>query len=55
MELRDKIVEFEKYCKTCKHKDVKDEYGIDPCHECLNEPVNTHSRKPVNYEEQEQE
>ena len=32
-------------------KDSKD--YLDPCHECLNNPVNTNSRKPVNYKEKE--
>ena len=47
MEYIDKIVDFEKYCKTCEHKNVEEKF--DPCHECLNNPVNTHSKKPVNY------
>ena len=44
-----KIVEFEKYCKTCKHKDVASKDG--PCYECLDEPVNLYSHKPVKWEE----
>lgn len=44
-----KIVEFEKYCSKCKHKDVKEE--DKPCDECLNNPVNFHSHKPVKFEE----
>lgn len=44
-----KEVYFDQYCKTCKHKDVKD--TKDPCNECLDEPVNLHSHKPVKYEE----
>lgn len=47
MEIIDKIVEFDKYCKDCKFKDNK-EY-LDPCHECLNNPTNTNSKKPVNF------
>lgn len=42
-----KEVYFDQYCKTCKHKDV-DEVK-DPCNECLGEPCNLHSHKPVNY------
>ena len=30
MEIIEKIVEFDKYCKTCEHRDLK-EY-LDPCH-----------------------
>ena len=51
MEFIDKFVEFDKYCKTCKHKKLKEHE--DPCHECLNNPVNTHSRKPIKYEKKE--
>lgn len=43
------IVEFDKYCSTCKHKDLEEEK--DPCNECLNEPFNEDSRRPVNYDE----
>lgn len=44
-----KEVYFDKYCKTCKNKDVKEE--DDPCHECLEEPANMDSHKPMRYEE----
>lgn len=44
-------VYFDKYCKTCKNKDIK-EYE-DPCNECLSEPTNIGSHKPVNWEEKE--
>lgn len=54
MEIREKIVEFNKYCKTCEHKDIRDDLGQDPCHECLNNPTNTNSRKPVNYKSKEE-
>ena len=50
MEYIEKIVDFE-YCKTCEHKDTKD--YLDPCHTCLNNPTNTHSKKPINYKEKE--
>lgn len=42
-----KEVYFHEYCKTCKYKGI--EYVKDPCNECLSEPVNLHSHKPVNY------
>ena len=51
MEIIEKIVEFDKYCKTCEHNNSK-EY-LDPCHECLNNPTNTNSKKPVNYKKKE--
>lgn len=44
-----KEVYFDQYCKTCVSKDKK-EYE-DPCDECLSEPVNLYSHKPVNYKE----
>ena len=44
-----KIVEFDKYCKTCIHKDKKD--IEEPCCDCLDEAVNVNSHKPVKYEE----
>ena len=45
-----KEVRFDWYCKSCKHKDVKD--SDDPCNECLDNPVNLHSHKPTKYEEE---
>lgn len=44
-----KIVDFEKYCKTCKNKDLKE--TEEHCSSCLEEPVNQNSHKPVKYEE----
>jgi len=51
MEIVNKIVEFDKYCKTCEFRDTK-EY-LNPCHDCLNNPTNVNSRKPINYKEDE--
>lgn len=56
MEIRDKIVEFDKYCKTCKFCDlIEDENGAmpEPCNECLNNPVHEYSKKPVKYQPDE--
>lgn len=47
----DKEVYFDQYCKTCVNKDL-DEHE-DPCHECLNNPSNVDSHKPVYYEKAE--
>lgn len=44
-----KEVYFGEYCKTCKHKDLKE--SESPCSECLAEPTNLYSHKPVKYEE----
>lgn len=51
MEHKDKFVDFKKYCETCEFRDT-DEIK-DPCNECLENPVNEHSQKPVNYKEKE--
>lgn len=44
-----KAVYFDKYCQTCVHFDLKE--TDDPCDECLSEPVNLYSHKPVKWEE----
>lgn len=44
-----KEVYFHQYCKLCKHFNKQD--TDDPCDECLDEPVNLYSHKPVNWEE----
>lgn len=46
-----KEVYFDKYCKICKYKNLKE--SDDPCDECLEETVNAYSHKPVKYEEEE--
>ncbi len=45
-----KEVYFDQYCKTCKYNLSKEDE--DPCYECLENPTNLYSHKPVNYEEQ---
>lgn len=49
MEYVDKEVEFDKYCPYCAHVNEFD--GDDPCDECLANPVNQNSHKPINYKE----
>lgn len=44
----EKEVYFE-YCKSCQHED-KEEWE-DPCFDCLDEPTNLNSHKPVYYKE----
>lgn len=44
-----KEVYFNEYCEKCKYKDKKED--DTPCDECLSNPVNVHSHKPVKYEE----
>ena len=43
-----KIVEFWKYCETCKHYERSE--CEDPCWDCLDDPVNIHSHKPTYWE-----
>ena len=46
-----KEVYFDQYCKSCKHKDLKE--TEEPCDECLSEPTNLDSHKPVRYDKKE--
>ena len=43
----EKEVYFDQYCKTCKYCELKE--VKDPCNDCLTEPSNINSNKPVNY------
>lgn len=47
-EIHDHIVDFT-FCNTCIHKD--EDESCDICNDCLNEPSNVDSRRPVNYVE----
>lgn len=51
MECVYKEVYFQQYCKICKHE-LEDE-AEDTCHECLQNPTNINSHKPVKYEEKD--
>ena len=44
-----KEVYFHNYCKKCKHWDKKE--SEEPCDECLEEPLNLESHKPIKFEE----
>ena len=44
-----KEVDFKTYCKTCEYKDLEEK--IDPCNDCLAEPMNANSDKPVYWKE----
>ena len=46
-----KEVDFKTYCKTCEHKDLEEKF--DPCNDCLAEPMNANSDKPVYWKEAE--
>lgn len=43
-----KEVYFNEYCDKCKHSKKKEEE--DPCYDCLHEPVNIDSHKPLYFE-----
>lgn len=45
-----KMVYFDKYCQTCKDKDIDE--SKDPCNECLSQPYNNDTHEPVCYKEQ---
>lgn len=51
MEIKERMVEYFKYCPTCKHKDLNG--WEDPCNDCLDNPVNVGTDKPVKYEKKE--
>ena len=46
-----KEVYFDQYCEKCKNHDLEEDK--EPCSECLSEPVNQYSHKPVKWEEAE--
>ena len=47
-----KEVYFYKYCKLCKYYEL--DASEDPCDECMNNPTNLYSHKPINFEEEEE-
>lgn len=51
MDNNQKEVFFHEYCKTCKYADTVE--TDDPCNECLNEPSNENSHKPVRWEDKD--
>lgn len=44
-----KEVYFDKYCPTCKYKNLLEDE--EPCCDCLDVSVNAYSHKPVKWEE----
>ena len=51
MEQKLKEVYFDRWCNTCKN--VNKPEHEDPCNECLTNPGNWDSHKPVNYKPRE--
>lgn len=46
------FVEYDKYCSTCAYKD-EDMWKEDRCNDCLYNPVNEDSRKPIHYKKED--
>lgn len=49
MDYPDKEVRFDLYCKTCKYCDTPG--TEDPCNECLEDPFNYETEKPMRWKE----
>lgn len=47
----EKEVYFDQYCTSCAYEKLSE--SSDPCWDCLNEPVNTDSHKPVEWKAKE--
>lgn len=45
------LVEFDKWCESCKHKNRKD--TEEPCDSCIEVPARPDSRKPERWEADE--
>jgi len=48
MEISQREVDFGSYCRRCKYDKLPED--ADPCYECLENPVNTYSAKPIFFE-----
>lgn len=46
-----KEVYYYEYCKVCKHRQVKN--TDEPCDECLSEPLNLNTHRPVKFEKKD--
>jgi hypothetical protein len=46
------FVEYDKYCSTCAYKD-EDMWKEDHCNDCLYNPVNEDSKKPIHYKKED--
>lgn len=54
MEFPYKEVYFCDYCETCEHfKQVFTDKEEDICNDCLNNPANVYSHKPLRYKRKE--
>lgn len=46
-----KIVDFNEYCSKCEYYKKKE--NEEPCDDCLSNPVNSYSHKPVDFKEKQ--
>lgn len=46
-----KEVRYDLYCKKCKYYEKS--VFEDPCNECLDEPCNINTHRPIKFEEKE--
>jgi hypothetical protein len=53
MDDRDKIVDFGKYCKECKHWELPE--SEEPCESCLTEPTNVNTHRSIMFERKDNE
>lgn len=49
MEQKDFEVMFVNWCKKCVHRNLDEK--MDPCNECLEQPYNENTTKPIYFEE----
>ena len=49
MHTRTHEAKYYEYCEKCKYQRVVE--TDDPCNECLTQPVNVDSRRPIRFEE----
>lgn len=49
--MAEKFVDFHKYCPKCQYKNYLG--TMEPCTDCIDEPVNEESHKPVYFKERE--
>ena len=49
----EKEVYFHQYCNQCLYKDQNESNPNSKCWDCLEEPVNVDSHKPINFKEAE--
>ena len=48
MDIIEREVMFEKYCSKCKYSGLAEHK--DPCNECLDQPFNEQTDKPVKFD-----